>query len=300
MGILEQTDSGRRFSLGSQCLLGRQKCDIPLDDKRVSTMHASLHWRGDGWELRDLNSKNGTFLEGRRLLPGERVTLRAGQSFVLCSKGPCFQLVEAGPPAARARHVASGRIQEGEGSLLVLPDDEQPLASLFLDGGGRWVLESGEERRHVVDQERLPLGGEEWVLELPTATTETLEGDVSGLGGIHLKIGVSRDEEHVVVTVVHGQKHTVLPPRSYHYLLATLARVRLREHELPESEQGWVERDTLCQMLATDSNKLNVDIHRVRKQFSTLGIQDAASVVERRPGTGHLRLGVRSVEVFSL
>jgi hypothetical protein len=61
-----------------------------------------------------------------------------------------------------------------------------------------------------------------------------------------------------------------------------------------------VERDTPCQLLATDSNKLNVDIHRVRKQLSTLGIQDAASVVERRPGTGHLRLGVRSVEVFPL
>lgn len=61
-----------------------------------------------------------------------------------------------------------------------------------------------------------------------------------------------------------------------------------------------MERDTPCQLLATDSNKLNVDIHRVRKQLSTLGIQDAASVVERRPGTGHLRLGVRSVEVFPL
>jgi pSer/pThr/pTyr-binding forkhead associated (FHA) protein len=281
--------------------LGRHPaCDVRLEDARVSGEHASLHWRGDTWELRDLGSKNGTFLEGRRLVPGERVALQAGQSFLLGPSGTGFQLVDAGPPAARARHATSGRVQESAGSLLVLPDDEHPLASIFLEGSGRWLLESCEERRHVADQERLLLGGEEWVLELPSATTETLEGDVSGLESLHLKIGVSRDEEHVVVTLVHGNQHTVLAPRSHHYLLATLARIRLKEHELPEAERGWVERDMLCQMLATDSNKLNVDIHRVRKQLSTLGIQDAASIVERRSGTGQLRLGVRSVEVFSL
>jgi len=301
MGILKQTQSNQRFSLGSQCLLGRSTtCDILLEDARVSGEHASIHWKGDGWELRDLGSKNGTLLEGRRLGPGERVPLQAGQSFLLGTSGTCFQLVEASPPAARARHVASQRVHEGSASLLLLPDDEHPLASLFLDGQGHWVLESGEQRRQVVDQERLRLAGEEWVLELPSATTETLDGEASGLGRLHLKIGVSRDEKHVVVTVVHGQQHTVLPPRSSHYLLAILARIRLKDCQLPEAEQGWVDRDTLCQMLVTDSNRLNVDIHRVRRQLSTLGLRDPASVVERRPGTGHVRLGIRSVEVFLL
>ncbi len=134
----------------------------------------------------------------------------------------------------------------------------------------------------------------------PTVTTETLEGELLCLDGVHLKIGVSRDEEHVVVTVVHGNQHQVLSPRSYHYLLATLARLRLKDRGLPESEQGWVDRETLCRMLATDDNKLNVDIHRARKQLSTLSIQDAARVVERRPGTGLVRLGIQSVEVFTL
>jgi len=301
MGLLEQTESRRRFYLGGRCLLGRHPaCDIHLENARISGEHASLHWRGDTWELRDLGSKNGTYLEGRRLVPGERVALQAGQSLLLGSSGTEFNLVEAGPPAAQARHATHGRVQRSAGSLLVLPDDEHPLASIFLDGSGRWVLESGDERRYVADQDRLALGGAEWVLELPSATTETLEGEASGLDGLHLKIGVSRDEEHVVVTLVHGNHHTVLPPRAYHYLLATLARIRLREREMPEAERGWVERDTLCQMLATDSNKLNVDIHRVRKQLSALGIQDAAGVVERRPGSGHVRLGIRSVEVFAL
>ena len=64
--------------------------------------------------------------------------------------------------------------------------------------------------------------------------------------------------------------------------MALLARIRLGEHALRESEQGWGEREGLCRMLGTDV------------------IQDAAAVVERRPGTGMVRLGVPRVEVFTL
>ena len=60
------------------------------------------------------------------------------------------------------------------------------------------------------------------------------------------------------------------------------------------------DREQLCRMLATDPNKLNVDIHRVRKQFDSLGIQSAAGIVERRADTSELRIGVGSVEVFTL
>ncbi|ADO75696.1 FHA domain containing protein [Stigmatella aurantiaca DW4/3-1] len=300
MGILEQTD-GKRFTLGSRCLLGRHpRCDIRLEEARVSGEHASVHWLGTGWELRDLGSRNGTFLEGRQLAPGERVALEAGQTFRLGRSQESFTLVDARPPTARAWSPQSGMCREASESLLQLPDDEEPLASLFLDGEGRWVLETGEVRRHGVDQERLWLQGQEWVLELPTVMDRTLEEGQPPLERLHLRIGVSRDEEHVVVTVVHGQRCTVLPSRTYHYMLATLARVRLQEKALPEAERGWVERETLCQMLATDGNKLNVDIHRVRRQLSALGIPGAAGVVERRPGSGHVRLGVASCEVFPL
>jgi hypothetical protein len=300
MGLLENTESGWRYTLGGRCLLGRHPgCDIRLEEARVSGEHASLHWRADLWELRDLGSRNGTFLEGRRLASGERVQLEVEQCFMLGRDGPEFRLLEAGPPAARARHLARQEVREASGVLL-LPDDEAPLASLFLDGSGRWVLELGESQRYVTDQERLRLGNDEWSLELPMATHATLDGDAPALGDLHLRIGVSRDEEHVAVTVVHGGKDLALPSRSYHYLLATLARIRLKEHALSEAEQGWVDRETLCRMLAMDGNKLNVDIHRMRKQLDLLGIQDAANVVERRQGTGQVRLGVRSIEVFTL
>jgi hypothetical protein len=39
-------------------------CDLVLDDPRVSKRHARLRWTGTGWALDDLNSKNGTKVNG--------------------------------------------------------------------------------------------------------------------------------------------------------------------------------------------------------------------------------------------
>ena len=53
--------------------------DFVFDDPRVSGTHARLEWTGRGWTLRDLGSKNGTFVEGKRiekpraLADGERI-----------------------------------------------------------------------------------------------------------------------------------------------------------------------------------------------------------------------------------
>jgi GAF domain-containing protein/FHA domain-containing protein len=39
--------------------------DLVFDDPRVSARHARVEWTGRGWSLRDLDSKNGTFVAGR-------------------------------------------------------------------------------------------------------------------------------------------------------------------------------------------------------------------------------------------
>jgi hypothetical protein len=50
-------------------------------------------------------------------------------------------------------------------------------------------------------------------------------------------------------------------------------------------------------MLAIDELRLNVEVCRARKQFSALGIQGAATIVDRRMGSGRIRLGVERVDV---
>jgi hypothetical protein len=39
--------------------------DLVIDDPRVSARHARVEWTGRGWSLRDLDSKNGTFVAGQ-------------------------------------------------------------------------------------------------------------------------------------------------------------------------------------------------------------------------------------------
>ncbi|MFT3771199.1 MAG: hypothetical protein QM820_37770 [Minicystis sp.] len=108
---------------------------------------------------------------------------------------------------------------------------------------------------------------------------------------------MSRDEEHVDVTVIHEGRETALAPRAYHYLLVTLARARLDDRDAPPAERGWVDREALCRMLATDRVRLNNDVFRLRKQLAALGIHGAADIIARRADAGQLRLGIERVDV---
>ncbi len=58
---------GDRFTIGQHAA-----ADLPLaSDQRVSRLHAVLQRYSTGWSIRDMQSSNGTFVNGQRLL-GER------------------------------------------------------------------------------------------------------------------------------------------------------------------------------------------------------------------------------------
>ena len=61
--------ANRRFSLARPAtLLGRSPgCDLYIPDRRASRRHAEIAWDGETCTLRDLDSDNGTFLNGQRL-----------------------------------------------------------------------------------------------------------------------------------------------------------------------------------------------------------------------------------------
>ena len=62
-------------------ILGRHpQCDIVIDLPMVSQRHAQLHWQGDTYELRDLDSTNGvmcngTYITHRRLQDGDVLSI---------------------------------------------------------------------------------------------------------------------------------------------------------------------------------------------------------------------------------
>lgn len=66
---------------GSRLTIGRMpECDLTVDDSTLSREHAAVVRRADGWWVVDLNSTNGTRVNGRRsaehpLAPGDRLEL---------------------------------------------------------------------------------------------------------------------------------------------------------------------------------------------------------------------------------
>ncbi|GGI02909.1 FhaA domain-containing protein [Egicoccus halophilus] len=67
--------TGRRLTVGRM-----SSCDVTLDDSTVSREHAALVRRGDGWWVIDLNSTNGTSVNGvhaaeQPVASGDRIEL---------------------------------------------------------------------------------------------------------------------------------------------------------------------------------------------------------------------------------
>ena len=64
--------AGRRLSLARPLTtIGRSSaCDLYIPDRRASRRHAEIAWDGEACTLRDLDSDNGTFLNGQRLAEG--------------------------------------------------------------------------------------------------------------------------------------------------------------------------------------------------------------------------------------
>ncbi|HSL19369.1 MAG TPA: SpoIIE family protein phosphatase [Methylomirabilota bacterium] len=60
-------------------------CDVAIADRFLSRQHARLFRSGDSWFVKDLGSRNGTFVNGRRVdspaevRPGDLITLSASQ-----------------------------------------------------------------------------------------------------------------------------------------------------------------------------------------------------------------------------
>jgi pSer/pThr/pTyr-binding forkhead associated (FHA) protein len=108
--------AGRRFLLTTSGLtLGRSRsCDVFIPDQRASRRHAEVRWDGEFCTLHDLDSANGTFLNGRRLTGP--ATLRDGDEIAVASAIFTFRDPEA-----------------------TLRNDEFPLLVVDEDSGEIWI-----------------------------------------------------------------------------------------------------------------------------------------------------------------
>jgi hypothetical protein len=52
--------------------------DIVLDDESISKSHAAFQHEGEAWFVKDARSRNGTYVDGRRLEGSERIRIHSG------------------------------------------------------------------------------------------------------------------------------------------------------------------------------------------------------------------------------
>jgi hypothetical protein len=116
-----------------------------------------------------------------------------------------------------------------------------------------------------------------------------------------LRFTVSKDEEDVQLHAVDDDETVDLGSRAHNYLLLTLARRRLADaaEKQPDAECGWIYQDDLARDPTMAGSQLNIDVFRIRKHFTRLGLADAATIVERRPRSRQLRIGTGRIEIRS-
>ena len=68
-GTIEENQGLRVFILVDEFLVGRDKtiCDLTFDEKTIGRTHARITRHSSHYFIEDLGSKNGTFLNGKKL-----------------------------------------------------------------------------------------------------------------------------------------------------------------------------------------------------------------------------------------
>lgn len=283
-----------------RALVGRSSlADVRLVSRRASSEHASLGWSGGRWVLRDLGSSNGTTVNGRPLLTRDRAPLAPGSRLCFGGDEEAWLLQDASPPEPCAVLLGPQRYVWGQQSLLVLgkldekrdADEGEPEASVFFDGDA-WRLDDGSSVQSPECGDIVSLKSGHWRLLLPElgrggdARTAGCELDLSQLE-IRFRSSVG---QLVSITIAQGPNQLVLPARAHLQTLWELAKVRAAS-----SDDGWVSAFDLAARLRCSPEKVNVDIHRLRKLFQESGVHQAGRIIER-DGAKRLRIGIQQIK----
>ncbi|MBL8620076.1 MAG: SpoIIE family protein phosphatase [Myxococcales bacterium] len=137
-------NTGRRYALSDgEYVIGRRSdCQIFVPDMRVSRQHARLRTNAGKWEVEDLGSNNGTWVNGARIAGAQPI--RHGDEIAIASNR-----IRVESPDEQALHTPAGdarlTIVDAHGSV-VRSREESGNHSLVRATG---VLTSSTELRHL-------------------------------------------------------------------------------------------------------------------------------------------------------
>lgn len=303
MGELRRVGSELTRTIEPELVVGRApSCGLRLPERYVSAQHALLRWGEAGWELKDLGSLNGTYLNGARVEAGREYRLTPRSLIAFGRSEQEWEVIDAAPPSVMAIPADGGRVVQLDGDMLALPSSDDPQVSIYRNAEGSWVLEQPDAVQPVTNQQTFEVGGVMWRFccteQLFKTSVSDLRHDVE-LRQLTLIFTVSRDEEYVELRAQCAGTTFELGSRGHNYLLLTLARQRLTDaaQGLPEDSCGWVYLEDLAHDPSLAPPHLNVEVYRLRKHMARMGIIDGAKIVERRPRTKQIRIGSGALRI---
>jgi hypothetical protein len=305
MALLASSRTQQIVIVEAELLVGRSSaCSLRIPEPYVSARHATLRWDGERWEVKDLGSRNGTFLNGTRLSVGTSHRVVCGSELAFGNEVEVWKLRDDSAPPVMAVPLTGGEPVIAEHDVLGIPSSSDPQATIFRDIDGLWKLESAEGELVILEPQRtFQVSGRAYRFSCPDVmgATTTLRVPFPA-GNVRLRFSVSRDEEHVELTAFQGDREIDLGSRNHNYLLLTLARARRDDsaNGVPDSASGWMYQEDLLAALRTTSAQLNIDVFRIRQHFAKAGILEVVNVVERRPSSKQLRIGLGALEIRTL
>jgi FHA domain-containing protein len=302
MAELREVSGSRQCVLTPEHLIGRgPQCALRLAGKHVSSQHAVIRWFGNGWELLDRGSRNGTQLNGTPVEPGRAYRLTKGAVLTFGHAQERWTLSDTSEPQVMVVARDSGEARVEHLGLIGLPSNENPECTVFLDDDGAWKLEDADGALlELRDGQGFEAHGTSYRFSCPSSNdlTEGAEPTTSGEPPT-LHFLVSLDEDFVALTLTYANRSVALGSRAHNYLLLTLARHKLAELSagIAEASSGWMDKDQLADGLRITPGQVDGEIFRIRKHFASHGLHESTTIIERRARTKQVRLGLGRVRV---
>jgi hypothetical protein len=283
--ILDGDGNTRVVPLAGSITLGRgPDCDLVVDDPEVSWKHCTL-WveHGVPW-IRDLSSRNGTFVAGQQI---HRATPLADGARI---KAGTFEATVKGGTVALAHPVALALHDEKTGLSHVIRSDrfvvaDTQEADLRIEGvNATFVVHP--EGEVWLDDEEVPLDASHTlgslsyrIVRVDAQRQPTVDASLERYP-YELTVDLNGPTGPVAeMTDPRGGLAHTLDATNRAILLYVLAKRWTEDHaeKVPESQRGWCPDDDLIvgvwgkAALADGSGKLKALLHRVRAELRDAG-----------------------------
>lgn len=144
----------RRFVMGRD-----SRCDIVLDDRRVSRRHCEIRWEANQAIISDLGSNNGTYLGRIKLIPHQPETLRPGTAVRIPPFTIRLEAVAAAAPAPKPARAAEEKAPLGSIGEYVSVTLDQPEVQVTPGGAPEALTVSLQNLSRIVDWYKLGVLG---------------------------------------------------------------------------------------------------------------------------------------------